>query len=425
MIILTTFCNYRLGNPARDNAAITNHWVIAMTGSVATAFDKPETANFYQDAAEISGKLQPADPLYLFCPAVLQSRARCFLDHFPGTVSYAVKANPEIRVLETLAATSLCNFDVASLDEVRRVSENCPGSILHYNNPVKAEEAVAESYLRYGVRSFALDEMSELEKIQRCTGGDPDVTYTVRFKLEHAGAAYDFGSKFGASEDNAVALLQAIDRIGGRPALTFHPGSQCTDPQMYDRYLEAASRILDRAGVKPEFVNVGGGFPEYYHGTSLPALEDYFSVISAARDKYFNSETPLICEPGRGMVASSVSLLARIIHVRDCGQSLFVNDGVYGGMQEQSLVDIGLPVRAWREGEVLTDEESDYHIFGPTCDPVDRLSRATALPKGLQPGDYIEFGLLGAYGSATTTTFNGFSSCTYVNVIEPTQFWQD
>lgn len=393
-----------------------------MTGSVATAFDKPETANFYRDVAEITGKLKPADPLYLFCPDVLQARARRFLDHFPGTVSYAVKANPETRVLETLATAGLKNFDVASLEEVQRVSQNCPGATLHFNNPVKAEEAIAESYLRYGVRSFALDEFSEFAKIQRCTGGDTSVVYTVRFKLDHAGAAYDFGSKFGATEDYAVELLKAIEASGARPALTFHPGSQCTDPQMYDRYLEAASRILARADVTPLFINVGGGFPEHYHGTAIAPLEEYFKVISAALGRYFEEPIPLICEPGRGMVASSVSLLARIIHIRDCGQSLFVNDGVYGGMQEQSLVDIGLPVRVWREGQVLSTPESDYHIFGPTCDPVDRLSRTTALPSGIRIGDYIEFGLLGAYGSATTTTFNGFSSSTYVNVMDGTRF---
>ena len=395
-----------------------------MNGRVATAFNKPETVNFYQDAAQVTSKLKPRDPLYLFSPDALQARANRFLTHFPGTVSYAVKANPEARVLETLTATGLQNFDVASLDEVRRVLEYCPGSILHYNNPVKAEEAIAESYLDYGVRSFALDEISELEKIQRCTGGDPSVTYTVRFKLAHAGAAYDFGSKFGATEDYAVELLQAIENIGGSPALTFHPGSQCTDPQMYERYLEAASRILKRAGVKPTFINVGGGFPEHYQDTTIPALEEYFAVIESSMNKYFDSKIPLICEPGRGMVASSVSLLARVIHVRDCGKSVFVNDGVYGGMQEQSLVDICLPVRAWRDGKALSATATDYHVFGPTCDPVDRLPRSTALPKELRTGDYIEFGLLGAYGSATTTTFNGFSSCTYVNVLDSTEFLQ-
>ena len=393
-----------------------------MTGSVVTAFNKSESANFYQDAAQITGKLKPTEPLYLFCPDALQDRANCFLKHFPGSVSYSVKANPEVRVLETLAATGLQNFDVASLDEVRRVSEYCPGSILHYNNPVKAEEAVADSYLRYGVRSFALDEISELEKIQRCTKGDPTVTYTVRFKLEHAGAAYDFGSKFGATEDYAVELLQAIEKIGGRPALTFHPGSQCTDPKMYERYLEAASRILNSADVKPIFINVGGGFPEYYQDITIPALEEYFAVISSSMDKYFESDIPLICEPGRGMVASSVSLLARVIHVRNCGKSVFVNDGVYGGMQEQSLVDICLPVQAWRDGKALSANATDYRVFGPTCDPLDRLLKSTELPKGLRTGDYIEFGLLGAYGSATTTTFNGFSSCTYVNVLDSTDF---
>ncbi len=393
-----------------------------MTGSVANAFDKPETSNFYRDAAEITGKLKPTEPLYLYCPEVLRQRACRFLDQFPGTVSYAVKANPEVRILETLGEAGLKSFDVASLDEVRRVSEHCPGTTLHFNNPVKAEEAVAESYLRYGVRSFALDEMSELEKIHRCTGGDPDVVYTVRFKLEHAGAAYDFGSKFGASESVAVQLLQAVEKKGARAAITFHPGSQCTDPMMYDRYLQAAARIIEMAGVDVAFVNVGGGFPEHYAGTTLPPLEDYFDVIASAREKYFQRSVELICEPGRGLVASCVSLLARIIHVRNCGKSLFVNDGVYGGMQEQSLVDIGLPVRAWREGEILETAVSDYHIFGPTCDPVDRLSRATALPRGLKTGDYIEFGLLGAYGSATTTTFNGFSSSTYVNVLEATDF---
>ena len=393
-----------------------------MTGSVATAFVKPETATFYRDAAEITGKLKPTDPLYLFCPKTLERRARRFLDLFPGTVSYAVKANPEARVLETLAGTGLGNFDVASLDEVQRVSQHCPGATLHFNNPVKAEEAVAESYLRYGVRSYALDEMSELEKIYRCTGGDPEVVYTVRFKLDHASAAYDFGSKFGADEASAVMLLKAIAARGGRPALTFHPGSQCTDPQMYDRYLQAAARIIDKAGVEVAFVNVGGGFPEHYAGTALPPLETFFDVIASAREKYFDRPVKLICEPGRGMVASCVSLLVRIIHVRDCGQSLFVNDGVYGGMQEQSLVDISLPVKAWRDGQVIDEPAADYHVFGPTCDPVDRLSRATPLPRGLKTGDYIEFGLLGAYGSATTTNFNGFTSCTYVNVLEATPF---
>ncbi|PLW68764.1 ornithine decarboxylase [Pseudohalioglobus lutimaris] len=393
-----------------------------MTGSNASVFNRPPTKGGYADCAEITGRVQPLDPLYLFCADTLRRRARCFTHGFPGQVSYAVKANPEARVLETLSSFGMQSFDVASLDEVRRVVEHCPGSTLHFNNPIKAQESITEAYLRYGVRSFAIDEVAELEKVHRCTGGDTQITYTVRFKLDHAGAAYDFGSKFGANEDAAVALLKNIRARGARAALTFHPGSQCTDPQMYVRYIKAAAGIIRRAAVPLQFLNVGGGFPEHYPGTALPSLEEYFDAIKAAARQHLDRHIPLICEPGRAMVAPAVSLLTRIIHVRDCGNSLFLNDGVYGGMQEQSLIDLSLPVRAWQEGRLLQAPLAGYHIFGPTCDPVDRLSRETRLPAGLRPGDYLEFGLLGAYGSVTATRFNGFHSGTYVNVSRSTEF---
>jgi ornithine decarboxylase len=366
--------------------------------------------------------LRPSEPVYLFCAEHLERRARQFQEGFTGMVSYAVKANPEPCVLQTLIAAGIRHFDVASLEEVRMVLTLCPTARLHFNNPVKATDAVREAYARHGVRSFALDEMSELEKIQRATDGDPEVIYTVRFKLAHNGAAYDFGSKFGAPMDQAARLLREIALRGARPALTFHPGSQCTDPQMYARYLEAASEIIDMAGVIPEFVNVGGGFPVQYLGVHVPPLESYFETIAATAARCLPADVPLMCEPGRAMVADCVSLLTRVIHVRDCGHSVFVNDGVYGGFQEQSIVDLQIPARAWRGGRTVSGEPAPYRIFGPTCDPVDRMQREVNLPAGLREGDYIEFGLLGAYGSATSTSFNGFRSCDYRDVVVGTEF---
>lgn len=366
--------------------------------------------------------LRPAEPVYLFCAERLERRATEFQAGFAGIVSYAVKANPEPRVLQTLVRAGIRHFDVASLEEVRTVLTLCPTAQLHFNNPVKATAAVSEAYTRFGVRSFALDEMAELEKIQRASGGDADVTCTVRFKLAHKGAAYDFGSKFGAPMDQAARLLREIARRGARPALTFHPGSQCTDPQMYARYLAAASEIIDMAGVTPAFVNVGGGFPVQYLGAQVPALDTYFDAVASAARRCLPRNVPLMCEPGRAMVADCVSLLTRVIHVRDCGHSVFVNDGVYGGLQEQSIVDLQVPARVWRGSRILRGEPAPYRIFGPTCDPVDRMQREVNLPAGLREGDYIEFGLLGAYGSATSTNFNGFRSGDYRDVVVGTEF---
>lgn len=393
-----------------------------MTVGVGSVLRGWEGERQWRCAGEVCGSLAPLEPTYLFCESRLRTSAGQFLAGFAGTVSYAVKANPEPRVLRTLASAGIANFDVASLEEVRAVLTHCPAATLHFNNPVKAAEAIERAYREHGVRSFALDEMSELEKIRKVTGGDPSVMYTVRFKLPHDGAAYDFGSKFGASLEQAIDLLQAIAGLGARPALTFHPGSQCTDPAKYRHYIEAAAEISQRAGVSPRLINVGGGFPAHYLGTRLPSLESYFREIREAASRCFPEPVPLMCEPGRGMVATAVSLLTRVIHVRNCGRNVFLNDGVYGGMQEQAIVDLRFPARAWREGLQLQGKGTDYQLFGPTCDPVDRLTRPVQLPAGLREGDYVEFGLLGAYGSVTATRFNGFGSSDYIDIVEGTSF---
>ncbi len=393
-----------------------------MTGSVTEVLHQANRRQSYSCTGGLIESSKPLEPVYLFCAERLSRRAQRFQKGFQGTVSYAVKANPEARVLQTLVQSGLEHFDVASLEEIRNVLTLCPGAKLHYNNPIKASEAIAEAYQRHGVRSFAVDEQSELEKIRAATGGDSSVCYTVRFKLAHNGAAYDFGSKFGATIEQAAKLMRSIVAIGARAALTFHPGSQCGDPEMYSRYLRAAAQIIELSGVQPEFVNVGGGFPERYLDDPVPELEQYFEVITRAAQQYLPEGMPLICEPGRGMVASCVSLLTRVIHVRDCGHSVFVNDGVYGGMQEQSIVDLRVPARVWRGGQLLSGHDASYRIFGPTCDPVDKLSREVSLPGGLREGDYIEFGLLGAYGSVTATTFNGFRSGQYQDVVVGTNF---
>lgn len=377
----------------------------------------------YRDSAEVTKYLRPEDPVYLFSTDALQKRANAFLTHFPGSVSYAVKANPEARVIDTLSKAGIRHFDVASIEEVRLISQLCPDAEMHFNNPIKADHAIAEAWRSHGVRSFVIDEARELEKVRRLTESDPNVVYTVRFTLDHAGAVYDFGSKFGAARSQAVELLRHLKKLGAHTAITFHPGSQCTDADRYDLYLEAAAYTIAESGTQPRFVNVGGGFPEYYLGTDLPVLTRYFDVISNAMRNYFETTLPLICEPGRGMVGSCASLLTRVVHVRSCQETLFINDGIYGGLQEQTLVKLDLPVRVWRQGQPVHGPMQRFTVFGPTCDPFDKLPRPIELPRDIEAGDYIEFGLLGAYGSATTTRFNGFESSAYIDVAELTPWW--
>jgi len=373
--------------------------------------------NEFENPREVVRSLQPEQPVYLFDRDHLAQRARRFQTEFPGTVAYAVKANTRRRVLSTLIESGIRDFDVASIFEIRSLTAISSNLVLHFNNPVKSAAAIRSAYHDYGVRSFALDDAVELEKILHACGQAAELMLSVRFKLDRHQAAYDFGSKFGATPEPAIALLRSIQKSGARAALTFHPGSQCTDPGEYVRYIHAASEIVRSAGVALRQLNVGGGFPEHYSNVNVLPRHDYIDTISRAMAHAFKDAPPaLMCEPGRAMVASSISLLCRVIHVRNSERTVFINDGVYGGMQEQCLADFRLPLRVWRDASRVQGTSLPFTVFGPTCDPSDCLPRSLDLPADICAGDYLEFGLAGAYGSATATRFNGFDSQCYVNV---------
>jgi ornithine decarboxylase len=387
-------------------------------------YDRPSavsagTPTKFRNSQHVLKCLEPNYPLYLFNRTHLAHRASEFQTQFPGTVSYAVKANTRNRVLRTLVDSGINNFDVASLAEIQQLKAINSGVKIHFNNPIKSSASIMSAYRDYGVCSFALDDKRELDKINQACEDPTQLMLSVRFKLDTHQAAYDFGSKFGATPEQAIELLSAIRHTGARAALTFHPGSQCTDAQEYRRYIMAASNIALRAGVALAQLNVGGGFPEYYANTQAENRLHYFSVIKHALNEAFPvNAPPLMCEPGRAMVASCISLLCRVIHVRHNAQTVFINDGIYGGLQEQCLTDLALPLRVWRDARRVVDKFQAFTVFGPTCDPVDRLPRRLDLPTDIREGDYLEFGLVGAYGSATATRFNGFNSQRYVYVRE-------
>jgi len=370
----------------------------------------------FRDTAHVISAVAPDYPLYCFCPGQLQAQSRRFQQGFPGKVAYAVKANAHPRIVATLADSGLRHFDVASMNEVALVRDLVPDATLLYDNPVKSRDEIGRAYRDFGVRSFALDDAIELQKIADQVGRDTNVQMNVRFKLPKVMPAQDLSSKFGATMDVAADLLRQVVAMGYRPALTFHPGSQCTDPLAYDEYIAGSAAVVAAAGVQLSMLNVGGGFPVPYANASVPPLVEYFGAVGKAWRQYFPGATgELVCEPGRSMAADCVSLLTRVKH-RRAGRIVYLNDGIYGGLLEHLVFKISTPVRAYRDGRLLDGANAEFEVFGPTCDSTDRLPLTVPLPEQLGEGDWVEFGLMGAYGSATATRFNGFESDQYVEV---------
>jgi ornithine decarboxylase len=357
---------------------------------------------------------RPDAPTLLFAPAALTARARLFLDGFPGLTSYAVKANPDPTVLMGLLAAGVRAFDVASAAEIATLRRLAPEAALHYHNPVKARREIAYA-LEQGVRTFALDSMAELEKLAELAGDAP-IEASVRFRLPVKGAAYDFGAKFGADPARAADLLREAAARGWRASLTFHPGTQCEDPAAWTVYIHEAARIARAAGAPLHRLNVGGGFPAAMYGVAHD-LAPYFDAIAEAADAAFEgAPPPLVCEPGRAMAADCMALAAQVTLVREDG-ALFLNDGVYGGMDEMRVLGRNRRVRFLDgAGRPCGGPSRPATAFGPTCDSVDVLPEPVDAPASLREGDYVVFDALGAYGAVTATPFNGYGELSTVIV---------
>ena len=341
-------------------------------------------------------------PVHFFAPAALEARLRTFKDHFPGVVTYAVKANPADHVISQLWAGGLDGFDVASPDEIALIRRLCPGAAMHYNNPVRSRAEIRFG-IEAGVVSWSADDMGELEKLISC--GVPQANeVAVRFKLPVAGGAYNFGAKFGATEEEATALLRRVAEAGFRPAMTFHVGTQCKDPQAFASYIAAAARIAKAAGVTIGRLNVGGGLPAGRDGQTVD-LMPFFAAIDKATEA-FETRPILVCEPGRGMVADSFAYAVQIKSVR--AGRVYLNDGVYGGLAEFPSMLISLHTVVGHMGAARSAARQPMTVFGPTCDSIDQLPGTLELPVDLSEGDWILFRSMGAYLTGMTTRFNGY-----------------
>lgn len=374
---------------------------------------RPSPAIWSRPRAHLASVL-PDEAVLYFAPSVLQDTAQKFKSGFPGLVTYAVKANDALEVLENLVTAGVTTFDVASPAEMRAVREIAPVAALHYNNPVRSHAEI-ELAKEMGVVSYAVDCLGELKKLVAANLA-PGTEIAVRLHLGAVGAAYDFGAKFGAKPEEASALLARVAESGLSPAMTFHPGTQCADPDAWRSYIEVCADVARRAGIRLARLNVGGGFAAHRCGQA-PNLNAIFRGIDVAVQASFGSNRPLlVCEPGRAMVAEAFTASARVKAIREDG-TVFLNDGIYGSFAEAPILGnvdrievvpaSGLPRVGVPEPRV---------VFGPTCDSLDRLPDNVSLPSDLAEGDWVLFHGMGAYSRATLTRFNGYGTERIVTV---------
>jgi ornithine decarboxylase len=353
-------------------------------------------------------KQRPVQPVTLTRPHAAERAARFFVEKFPGRSLYAVKANPSPRLIALLWESGITHFDVASIAEVRLVRESAPDATLCFMHPVKAEEAIRDAYFNHGVRTFSLDTLEELEKIVRATGNASDLTLCVRLRVSSEHSKLSLASKFGADPAETKQLLIATRQVADALGICFHVGSQAMTPSAYTEAMERVRDAIVASGVTVDVIDVGGGFPSSYPGMEPPPLEAYFAAIQRAyEDLPVSYSSELWCEPGRALCAEYSSLIVRVEKRR--GDELYINDGAYGALFDAAHVGWRFPVALLRDTPSETRDMA-FSFYGPTCDDMDHMAGPFMLPADVQAGDYIEIGMLGAYGCAMRTGFNGFTN---------------
>ncbi len=374
----------------------------------------------YAHALDVIRAHAPDEPVICNRPQAAARAARFFVDRFPGKSLYAVKANPSPALLRIMFDNGITHFDVASIAEVRLTREAVPDATLCFMHPVKTARAIAEAYHEHGVRTFSLDTLDELEKIvAACSDADgnpaSDLRLLVRLRVSSEHARLSLASKFGVDLADAGLLLQRTRQHCDWLGICFHVGSQAMTPFAYVQALERVRAAIADASVVIDMVDVGGGFPSIYPDMEPPPLEDYFSVIH--RHFYelpiaYNAE--LWCEPGRALAAEYSSLIVRVEKRR--GEELFINDGAYGALYDAAHVAWRFPVAALNMDR--TGALTEFAFFGPTCDDADYMAGPFLLQDDIRADDYIEVGMLGAYGAAMKTGFNGFGDAAEYDVAD-------
>lgn len=342
-------------------------------------------------------------PFLLADSSIIRNKTRRFKTAMPRVhPHYAVKANPDPRVLRTLIEEG-AGFEIASIAELDiLMGLGVPAAEIFYSNPMKSR-----AYLEYaaakGVEWYVIDSLEELVKI---VSVKPDARMYLRIDTPNIGSDWPLAGKFGTHATDIREIINEAARLHADLAgVTFHVGSQCRNPQNWRVGIERAKSVfgdMRLAGLKPRLLNIGGGYP-VRHIKPIPSIETIGEIVNEAIAD-LPADIHVMAEPGRFLVSDSAFFVCRVVGTatRNGKRWMYWDAGMFGGVIE---VTEGLRY------EILTDRKGkniSWAVAGPTCDSVDILMRDEMLPEDIQEGDFIYIPNAGAYTTAYASNFNGF-----------------
>ncbi|TMP18414.1 type III PLP-dependent enzyme [Pseudoalteromonas sp. S2893] len=360
---------------------------------------QPSIAHIEQLASQFGAPLMVLD-----CDAI-RRQYRALKHALPGVVlHFALKPLPHAAVVRTLLDEG-ASFDLATSGEVDLVaSQGVPSERTIHTHPIKRDSDIRDA-LAYGCTVFVVDNINELKKF---IAYKDQAEILVRLSFRNKDAFADLSKKFGCSPEAAIDIISLAQQLGIRiKGLSFHVGSQSPNPTKYVEAINASAKVVKQVaelGLPAlSTLDIGGGFPVPYSADVLP-IDVFCAPINIALAQ-LPETMQIIAEPGRFIVASSVTSVASVMGqaTREGKTWYYLDDGVYGSFSGLMFDEAAYPIDSAKQDS----ERFESVLAGPTCDSIDVISDSIMLPK-LNNGDLIISRMMGAYTLATATDFNFF-----------------
>ncbi|MHB1308678.1 MAG: type III PLP-dependent enzyme [Limisphaerales bacterium] len=352
-------------------------------------------------------------PLVVVDHDILRQNYADFRRHLPKVQAYyAVKANPDPAIVRTFYQAG-ASFDVASVAEFMlvndlikdlsaRAQQDFIWDKIIYANPTKPKETLQA--LDQYKPLVTYDNLGEITKIKRFA---PQAGVVLRLRVANTGSQCELSSKFGCDPGEAVELILAAFRLGlVVEGISFHVGSQCTNFENYVQALNIAAAVMKESrerGHAIKILDIGGGFPAPYNRHVRP-FRELARKLNSEIDRLFPRDLQILAEPGRFLVATAATSIARIIGkaVRDGKTCYYIDDSVYHTFSGIIFDHCQYPLKSLKRGKTEI-----CSVFGQTCDGLDTISQSDELPD-LEVDDLVYAENIGAYSNASATWFNGF-----------------
>ncbi|MCG8510051.1 MAG: diaminopimelate decarboxylase [Rhodospirillales bacterium] len=359
-------------------------------------------------------------PFYCYSTATLERHYRVFAEavaDLPATICFAVKANPNIAVIRTLARLG-AGADVVSGGEMMKALEaGVPAGRIVFSGVGKTRDEMALA-LKAGIMQINVEsepELAVLDSVARELGVtapiavrvNPDVDAHTHHKITTGKSENKFGIDWTFTREfyARAAAFHGLRVVG----ISVHIGSQLREIEpfrnAFARVREMVVSLRDD-GHAIERIDLGGGLGIPYgddaDNMTSPGPRDYAAVVKAATNDLGCS---VIFEPGRVIAGNAGVLVTRVLYVKHGATRRFaIVDAAMNDLMRPALYDAYHAIVPVTEppagtGTVETD------VVGPVCETGDTFGVRRPLPE-VDADDLLAIRSAGAYGASMSSTYN-------------------